>query len=185
MLWESWEIFVANYDAFRTNLLIKRGKKSARLSELYCGSYGTQSTLDIEVELKELSVCSAKEQFPCNILTDKKSSDFIDNNVIVNGASASWGDAFVAREIAQNSNYKYILSIHQWISILISQTAHGMENELPGVGKATAGKSLKLGHIQARMIFITSFSRVKRSIEKYEEENTGKKVKLDFYPFNV
>ncbi|RGB42522.1 hypothetical protein C1646_750848 [Rhizophagus diaphanus] len=93
ILWESWEIFVANYDAFRTNLLIKHKKKLAHLSELYCDAYGTQSTLNIEVELKELSVCSAKEQFPCNKLTDKKLSESIDwvkgENIIVNGAYAS------------------------------------------------------------------------------------------------
>jgi hypothetical protein len=275
MLWESWEIFVANYDAFRTNLLIKREKKSARLSELYCGAYGTQSTLDIEVELKELSVCSAKEQFPCNKLTDKKSSESIDwvkgENVIVNGASASWGDAFVAREIAQNSSYKYILSIHQCkyyrcgtyftaselngehiknlkgsidttgkLRETLSKCQHitivftiqpfddevltnncliitknnfkgyfgpifasratfsmtrdinpnfsdcsWMENELPGVGKATAGEIVKARPYLSEDDFYNKFSRVKRSIEKYEEKNTGKKVKLDFYPLDV
>jgi hypothetical protein len=77
---QSWETFVANYDAFRTNLLIKRGKKSARLNELYRGAHGTQSTLNIEVELKELMK-----------LTDKESSNSIDwvksENVIVNGTS--------------------------------------------------------------------------------------------------
>jgi hypothetical protein len=69
--------FVANYDAFRTNLLIKRGKKSARLDKLYRGAYGTKSTLNIKVKLKELSVCCAKEQFPCTKLADKESPNSI------------------------------------------------------------------------------------------------------------
>ncbi|PKC60203.1 hypothetical protein RhiirA1_399369 [Rhizophagus irregularis] len=118
MYWQSWETFVANYDAFRTNLLIKCGKESARLSELYRGTYGTQSTLDIEVELKELSVCCAKQQFPCVELTDKKSNsiDWVKGeNVIVNGTSALWEDAFVIRKKVQNNkkNKKYILILHQ------------------------------------------------------------------------
>ncbi|GBB87908.1 hypothetical protein RclHR1_01440023 [Rhizophagus clarus] len=272
MLWESWEIFVANYDAFRTNLLIKCGKKSARLSELYCGAYGTQSTLDIEVELKELSICSAKEQFSCNKLTDKKSLESIDwvkgENVIVNGGSAVWGDAFVAREIAQNSNYKYILSIHQckyyrcstyftaselngeyiknlegsidttgklcetlskcqhitiiftiqpfddkiltnncliitknnfkryFGPIFASRATFSMTRDINpnfsdcswmenGVGKVTAGKIVKARPYLSEDDFYNKFSQAKRSIEKYEKKNTEKKVKLDFYPFNV
>jgi hypothetical protein len=52
-----------------------------------------QLTLDIEVELKELSICSVKEQFTCKKLMDKESSKSIDwvkgENVIVNDASAS------------------------------------------------------------------------------------------------
>ncbi|PKY56060.1 hypothetical protein RhiirA4_506330 [Rhizophagus irregularis] len=109
---QSWEIFVANHDAFRTNLLIKRGKKSARLGELYRGAYGTQKTLDIEVELKELSVYYANKQFPCEKLMDKESNSIIDwvkgENVIVNGASS----AFVVRAEVQNNN-QYILILHQ------------------------------------------------------------------------
>jgi hypothetical protein len=93
--------FVANYDEFRTNLLIKLGRKSARLDELYRGAYGTQSILNIEVKLKELSVCYAKEQFSCKKLTDKESSNSIDwvkgENVIVNGASSAWG-GFIRRQ---------------------------------------------------------------------------------------
>ncbi|RGB42958.1 hypothetical protein C1646_750331 [Rhizophagus diaphanus] len=89
--------------------------KSARLGELYRGAHGTQTTLNIEVELKELSVCYAKEQFPCVKLTDKESNS-IDwmkgENVIINGASSAWGDAFVVRAIVQNNN-KYILIFHQ------------------------------------------------------------------------
>jgi hypothetical protein len=116
MNWQSWETFVANYDAFRTNLLIRRGRKSARLDVLYRGAHGTRSTLDIEVELKELSVCYAREQFPCMKLTDKESLNSIDwvkgEKVIVNGASSKWGDVFVVRAIVQNNN-KYILILHQ------------------------------------------------------------------------
>ncbi|PKC73834.1 hypothetical protein RhiirA1_450737 [Rhizophagus irregularis] len=100
-------IFVAIYDAFRTNLLIKCEKESARLNELYSGAYGTQSTLNIEVELKELSVCCARQQFPCVELTDKKSNS-IDwakgENVIINGTSAKWTDAFIVKEKVNSHN---------------------------------------------------------------------------------
>ncbi|CAB5319224.1 unnamed protein product [Rhizophagus irregularis] len=95
------------YDAFRTSLLIKCEKESARLNELYSGAHGTQSTLNIEVELKELSVCCARQQFPCVELTDKKSNS-IDwakgENVIINGTSAKWTDAFIVKEKVNSHN---------------------------------------------------------------------------------
>jgi hypothetical protein len=60
-----------------------------------------------------------------------------------------------------------------------------MENELPGVGKTIAGQIVEARPHLSEDDFYNKFSRVKRSIEKYEEKNPGKKVKLDFYPFNV
>ncbi len=120
MWWQEWELFVANYEAFRTNLLIKRGKNMVNLGELYHGAYGTESTKNINVMLKELSVRQAIEQFPCLKLTDKYSGVTIlwkeGNDVIVNGVSAKWGDSFRVLETDKSktdpSEHK-LLSIHQ------------------------------------------------------------------------
>ncbi|RGB42311.1 hypothetical protein C1646_662393 [Rhizophagus diaphanus] len=275
MYWQSWETFVANYDAFRTNLLIKRGKESARLSELYRGAYGTPPTLNIKVKLKELSVCYAGQQFPCKELTDKESNS-IDwakgGNVIINGASAEWGDAFVVRKKVQNNkknNKKYILIHHQCKYYLsgayytakdlnnehhilgsasatkklwniLSKCQHitiafmiqpcgdpistpdclvimksnfkkyfgpifasramfsmtkdinpnfsdisWMINEISGIGKVTASEIIKTQPHLSEDYFYKKFSRTKRSIVNYEDNKPGKKIKLNFHPFNV
>ncbi|CAG8631705.1 7414_t:CDS:1 [Paraglomus occultum] len=106
MYWQEWELFVAFHVAFHTNLMIKCGKQTAYLKDLYCGAHGTQATLDLEVNLKDLSVYLAQEQFPCSILTDKFNSETINwengENLIVNGSSAKWGDVFVVRTITLN-----------------------------------------------------------------------------------
>jgi hypothetical protein len=111
---QDWELFVAYYEAFRTNLLIERGNRTVRLEELYRGVYGTESAKNIEVRLKKLSVRQAQEQFPCSKLTEKGSAASIPwgkgEVVIVNGVSAKWGDSFKVLETVQGDR---LFSIHQ------------------------------------------------------------------------
>jgi len=117
MRWQDWELFVAYYEAFRTNLLIERGKYTVRLEELYRGICGTEYVKNIEVRLKKLSVCQAQEQFPClSDLTEKGSAKSIpweEGEVVivngVNGVSAKWGDSFRVLEAVQGDCF---LSIH-------------------------------------------------------------------------
>ncbi|PKY56726.1 hypothetical protein RhiirA4_448817 [Rhizophagus irregularis] len=114
MHWQDWEFFVAYYEAFRTNLLIERGKRTVCLKELYRGVNGIESVKNIEVRLKKLSVRQAQEQFPCSKLTEKGSAEPIPweegEFVIINGMSAEWGDSFRVLETVQGDR---LLSIHQ------------------------------------------------------------------------
>ncbi|CAG8582460.1 13754_t:CDS:2 [Acaulospora morrowiae] len=90
MHWQDWELFVAYYETFCTNLL------------------------NFEVRLKKLSVRRAQEQFPCLKLTEKDSAKSIPwekgEDVIVNGVSAKWGNSFRVLEAVQGDRF---LSIHQ------------------------------------------------------------------------
>ncbi|RGB42790.1 hypothetical protein C1646_785098 [Rhizophagus diaphanus] len=213
----SWEMFVANYDAFRTNLLIKRGKKSVRLGELYRGAHGTQTTLNIEVELKELTVCYAKEQLPCVKPMDKElnSIDWVKGeNVIINGASSeAWGDAFVIRAIVQNNNLYYlsdtavslkkehiknlesttgelrkILSQCQHVTIAFTIQQFDdtiLTNNCLIITKSNFKKYFGPTFASRSTFYMTkdinpNFQTAHGSIENYEENSSGKKVKLDF-----
>ncbi|CAG8476378.1 14477_t:CDS:2 [Dentiscutata erythropus] len=103
---QEWEQSVANYGAFRTNLFIKRGMQTLRLQELYRGAYGKNSTLDIVVRLKKLSVCQASEQFLSKLTkeTDTQIIDWKDGNVLfINCKSGQFGDSFVVREVVDGS----------------------------------------------------------------------------------
>ncbi|KAF9432465.1 hypothetical protein BGZ76_010776 [Entomortierella beljakovae] len=106
MHWQDWELFVAHFEAFRNNLLIELGTRETTLSELYHNVKGTEATMSTVVHLQKLSVRRAREQFPSLILTDKEGKPIEwdkGDSVIVNGASAPWGGAFVTRQ-TQNEN---------------------------------------------------------------------------------
>jgi hypothetical protein len=60
-----------------------------------------------------------------------------------------------------------------------------MKNALPGVDEVTADKIVEARPHLSENDFYKKFSRVKEAIENYELENPGKKVKLDFYPFDI
>ncbi|CAG8515823.1 7631_t:CDS:2 [Funneliformis mosseae] len=67
------------HEAFRTNMLVEKDEtKMLLLRDLYRGAYGKNSTLDIVVKLKHLSVCQANEQFPSSKLTNKANNQAID-----------------------------------------------------------------------------------------------------------
>jgi hypothetical protein len=59
-----------------------------------------------------------------------------------------------------------------------------MKNDVPGVGIGTADKINKDRPYLSKKDFYGKFKRIKRSIDNYEMKNPGKKVKLDFYPFD-
>jgi hypothetical protein len=48
----------------------------------------------------------------------------------------------------------------------------------------TANKIVKARPHLSKNDFYKKFGRIKRAIEDYEVKNPGKKVKLDFYPFD-
>ncbi|GBB93766.1 hypothetical protein RclHR1_22280002 [Rhizophagus clarus] len=274
MHWQDWELFVAHYEAFRTNLLMERGNRTVHLEELYRGVFGTVPAKNIEVRLKKLSVRQAQEQFPCSKLTEKGSAKSIPweggEVVVVNGASAEWGDSFRVLETVQDvrlfsihqakydynsatytlkdllnehikncesSAYKtteeklfkklaeyrhitivfttqpfyetntyddcFIISCNnfeQYFGPVFSSRAtfaltkninpnfsesQRMVECLPGVGRVTAENIIINRPYKNEDDFFEKHSRAKRGMEKHERENSEKKLKLDFYPFNV
>ena len=269
MYWQGWELFVAYYEAFRTNLLIKRGKNTVCLKELYRGVYETESVKNLEVKLKKLSVRQAVEQFPCPKLTEKDTAKPIPweegEVVIVNGASTKWGDSFRVLETVQGdllfsihqdkydynsatyilkdllnehiknckssanttkqlfdklAKYRHITIVfttqpfyetvtndncliisnnnfEQYFGpIFSSRATFALTKDinpnfseqvecLPGVGEVTAEDIVKNRPYKSEDDFFNKHKRVKREKEKYERENPKKKIKLNFYPFNV
>lgn len=268
MKWQDWEHFVAHFEAFRNNLLIELGTQETTLSELYCNVKGTEATLNTVVRLQKLSVSCAREQFPSIKLTDKEGRH-IDwekgESVIVNGGSASWGDAFIVR---QNQTEKFIFihqDKHDYNSVEFTAKeldqehsknisgSHGAKEDvrrklatfqhitivfttqpfndqiavdgclvvsrdnfkdyfgpifssratfaltkainpnfskldrmiacLDGVGDVTGTEIVENRPYKNQEDFFTKIPRAKRGIEKYETENPGKKIKLEFYPF--
>lgn len=108
MYWQEWELFVAHYEAFRNNLLIRRGFQQLPLEELYRGAYGKKETLETVVGLTNLSVRTSNEQFPKSTnLTDKSNGTKINwkagDVIVVNGASAEFGDSFLVRNLSDGT----------------------------------------------------------------------------------
>ncbi|CAG8684974.1 1627_t:CDS:1, partial [Acaulospora morrowiae] len=56
---------------------------------------------------------------------------------------------------------------------------------LPGVGDVTAENIITNRPYKSKDDFFKKHNRAKRGNEKHEHENSEKKLKLDFYPFNV
>ncbi|KAG0045713.1 hypothetical protein BGZ83_009041 [Gryganskiella cystojenkinii] len=272
MPWQDWEIFVANFEVFRNNLLINLGRQTAHLSELYPGAFGTPNTLDLEVKLERLSVRQAKEQFPSRTLTDRITAESIPwehgKDVIVNDKSAAWGDAFVARETTQgdkivnihqdkfyynsaeftldhlsdehqknldgsnsaklNLKLRKTLASYRHITIIFTTqpfvgevkrddrlvismdnfkeyfgpvfAVHAnfaltrinpnfleqarMKEYIPGISDVNAPLTVAKRPFTSLKDFYKKIPRAKTAIKKYEDDHPGKKVKLDFYPFN-
>ncbi|CAB4391454.1 unnamed protein product [Rhizophagus irregularis] len=264
MHWQDWELFVAHYEAFRTNLLMERGKRTVHLEELYRGVFGTVSAKNIEVRLKKLSVCQAQEQFPCSKLTEKGTAKSIPweegEVVVVNGASAEWGDSFRVLQTVQGDRLfsihqakydynsatytlnnllkehikNYVTSIntkkelfdklakHRHITIVfttqpfyetvscdecfiisrsnfeqyfgpvfssratfaLTKNINPNFSESQGVGDVTE-EIIRNRPYKSEDDFFKKHGRAKRGMEKNEHENPEKKIKLDFYPFNV
>jgi hypothetical protein len=59
-----------------------------------------------------------------------------------------------------------------------------MKNVFPGV-EVTADKIGKVRPHLSKNDFYKKYSEIKRSIDDYGVESLGKKVKIDFYPFDV
>ncbi|KAF9555952.1 hypothetical protein EC968_008556, partial [Mortierella alpina] len=62
--WSCFERIITEYEAIRTNLLIGNGCTEATLRSIYKGAIGRSETLNITVNLKELPVVKAAQQFP-------------------------------------------------------------------------------------------------------------------------
>ncbi|PKY29278.1 hypothetical protein RhiirB3_391696, partial [Rhizophagus irregularis] len=56
---------------------------------------------------------------------------------------------------------------------------------LPGVSDVTAEEIIRNRPYKSEDDFFKKHGRAKRGMEKNEHENSEKKIKLDFYPFNV
>ncbi|GBB92486.1 hypothetical protein RclHR1_20100003 [Rhizophagus clarus] len=105
MYWQEWELFVLHHEAFRTNLTIKMGTKSLTLRDLYPGATGEDIYLDIPVDLKNLRVCEAINQFLKNpVLKNRFDSKLIDlmsgEVIVINAQSAKFSDIFLVRKAA-------------------------------------------------------------------------------------
>ncbi|CAB5395651.1 unnamed protein product [Rhizophagus irregularis] len=195
MHWQDWELFVTQYEAFRTNLLMEYGKCTVHLEELYRGVFGTVSAKNIEsISWEEGEV------------------------VVVNGASAEWGDSFRVLQTVQELFDKlakhrhmtivscdecFIISrsnFEQYFGPVFSSRAtfaltkninpnfsesQRMVKCLPGVGDVTAEEIIINRLYKSEDDFFKKYGRAKRGMEKNEHENSEKKIKLDFYPFNV
>ncbi|RUS20260.1 hypothetical protein BC937DRAFT_95587 [Endogone sp. FLAS-F59071] len=96
LYWENFEVFMANYDAFRTNLLIDYGEEQTTLSKLYPGALGRPETKNIVVKLKKLSVFHAQGRFPITSSIDKYNAKEIEwkklGVSVINGQSVQFGD---------------------------------------------------------------------------------------------
>ncbi|CAG8452323.1 1258_t:CDS:2 [Funneliformis caledonium] len=212
MHWQDWELFVTLYETFRTNLLMERGKRTVHL-ELYRGVFGAVSAKNIEEEGEV---------------------------VVVNGASAEWGDSFRVLQTVQGDRLfsihqakydynsatytlkdllkehikNYVTSINtkkelfdklannfeQYFGPVFSFRAtfaltkninpnfsesQRMVKCLSGVGDVTAEEIIINRPYKSEDDFFKNHGQAKRGIEKNEHENPKKKIKLDFYPFNV
>lgn len=105
MAWHTWEIFVANYEIFHNNLFIELKKyKGVSLREFYLGAIGKDSVLDIQMGLKKLDICEAKNQFPKSGFPKNCSNDIVikldklDGLVVVNGQAAQFANVFLVRK---------------------------------------------------------------------------------------
>ena len=113
--WQGWERFLAEFEAFRTNLLVHMGRQSLPLGEIYRGGYGCAETLDRPVKLSKLTVVQIGQQFPKNLnIFDTRTGQSIkweENFVVINGTSAPFGDCFLRRERAGPDNDDLIVCL--------------------------------------------------------------------------
>ncbi|RUS13306.1 hypothetical protein BC937DRAFT_95526 [Endogone sp. FLAS-F59071] len=95
--WEDFEELIAELEVFRTNLILKEsGSETASVRDLYPGAYGSEKLLSRYVRLNELTSYRSKSQFPKSPLDNKVNWE--SGLVIVNGATASFGDIVIHRE---------------------------------------------------------------------------------------
>ncbi|CAI2163645.1 12433_t:CDS:2 [Funneliformis geosporum] len=109
MAWDTWEIFVANYEIFRNNLLVElEHYKEIPLRKFYRGAIGKDSVLNIWIRLEKLDLCDAKNQFPKTGLPINRSNNEVmklDGLVFINGHSAKFADVFLVRKtVPENKN---------------------------------------------------------------------------------
>jgi hypothetical protein len=98
----SFEVFAAEYEAFRTNLFISMGTSSTTISNFYRNAHGPQDTLQRPILLKKIDrVWKALNRFPDLPLVDKEdsssSADWRSEFVVVNAKGAQFADSFVYR----------------------------------------------------------------------------------------
>ncbi|KAF9536366.1 hypothetical protein EC957_011236, partial [Mortierella hygrophila] len=100
--WVFFERIIAEYEAFRTNLLVDGGRETATLGEIYQGALGRKETLNRTVQLKKLSVVKAAHRFPewGGLAVGEQDLDWRSGVVIKNADGAQFGDVCVYRESA-------------------------------------------------------------------------------------
>lgn len=112
--WQAWEVFLAEFEAFRNNLLIRMGKETLQLRDIYRGAYGSEETLNRHVKLFNLSVAQSRQQFPKTmpIFDDHgKPLDWKNNVVVINGASAPFSDCFLLRKKAEPADKDLLVGL--------------------------------------------------------------------------
>jgi len=112
--WQAWEVFLAEFEAFRNNLLIHMGKETLQLRDIYRGAYGSEKTLNRHVKLFNLSVAQSRQQFPRTMLIfddHGKLLDWKNNVVVINGTSAPFSDCFLLRKKAEPADKDLLVGL--------------------------------------------------------------------------
>ncbi|KAK3817757.1 MAG: hypothetical protein J3Q66DRAFT_190071 [Benniella sp.] len=111
--WRFFETLIAEYEVFRTNLIIGGGSKTASLKEIYQGAFGRTETLDRTVNLRELTHVKADHRFPENgpLVVKKEAKAWDSNMVIENAAGAKFGDVCVCRTGAGAGSDKILFAL--------------------------------------------------------------------------
>ncbi|KAF9997291.1 hypothetical protein BGZ65_007124, partial [Modicella reniformis] len=119
--WNYFEHFIAEYEVFRTNLLVDDDHSTMTLKSLYQGAHGVEETLNHEVKLSKLTFSKATRRFPQTSPKKRKGSeedmnmDWTSNVVIKNAAGASFGDVCVYRDNAKDEKKTlFALQAKKW-----------------------------------------------------------------------
>jgi hypothetical protein len=96
MEWNSFEIFVAEYVAFRINALLRLGHKTVALKNIFRDAYGSTTLLGRKVELRNITVNQLCNKFPTTTSFTSKQLEIVDfkSGMIVNGDKAPFADSF-------------------------------------------------------------------------------------------
>ncbi|CAG8658755.1 6016_t:CDS:2, partial [Ambispora leptoticha] len=100
MEWKGFEIFVAEYVAFRISALFRLGHKTVALKNIFRGAYGSSTLLNKKVELRNTTVKQLRNKFPMTASATDKQFENVDikSGMIVNGDKASFADSFIVFE---------------------------------------------------------------------------------------
>ncbi|CAG8713521.1 2171_t:CDS:2, partial [Ambispora leptoticha] len=100
MEWNGFEIFVAEYVAFRINALLRLGHKTVALKNIFRGAYGSSTLLNKKVELRNTTVKQLRNKFPMTASATDKQFENVDikSGMIVNGDKAPFADSFIVFE---------------------------------------------------------------------------------------
>ncbi|KAG0208983.1 hypothetical protein B0O80DRAFT_496941 [Mortierella sp. GBAus27b] len=153
--WRFFETIIAEYEVFRTGLIIGGGSKTASLKEIYQGAFGRTKTLDRTVNLRELTHVQADYRFPEGgpLVVKGKEKAWDLNMVIENAAGAQFGDVCVCRTGTGAGSDKILFALQakmladdKTVSINLIQEEH--DKNLATIGSVPLGSTLHQQGIQ-------------------------------------